>query len=566
MANILIFFTSFYLLLLSVIGFGLFFQKICFANIQKNDDQKVIFIGFYGLFLLTFISFLTSLFFSHNYIHNLLIHFLGILFFIFVKFKNKKTYFKNIILISIFTISALLISKTHDDFSYYHLPYTKYLTEHKVIFGMGYISHGFKLISSLFFLNSTFYLPFINFFSFHFSLIFFLIFFNFFLLKEMISKSNNEILKYLYLFAFIFFNLSFNRIAEYGTDKAGQILIVILTIKFFQLTCFEKNKNNFNNLLLLIPLLAFCITLKTYFLPYILLGLAVFLLNEKFIKILKTLCISKSFLFFFLSLLFYFFHHFISTGCIVSPLSPTCFGDNLDWARGKEHYESVSNWLEQWSKAGAGPNFRVENPKEFIQNFNWFPRWLEYYFTGKVVDQLFLMLSSFLIVFFLFKKFKFKLKKLVFNKNILFFYGMILVIFLIWFTNHPQLRYGGYSISFLVLSIPIAFLFQKFQNKAFFEKKFKFLVIIVIIIFNFKNSLRINDEFQRTDNYKFDNFPFFAIPEKKYFSEITESGLEVYKTNGHCWNVPSPCVRGLGKLTLKTDEKYGYYFFVGFKE
>ena len=164
----------------------------------------------------------------------------------------------------------------------------------------------------------------------------------------------------------------------------------------------KKNKNNFNNLLLLIPLLAFCITLKTYFLPYILLGLAVFLFNEKFIKTLKTVCVSKSFLFFFLSLLFYFFHHFISTGCIVSPLSPTCFGDNLDWARGKEHYESVSNWLEQWSKAGAGPNFRVENPKEFIQNFNWFPRWLEYYFTGKVVDQLFLMLSSFLIVFFLF--------------------------------------------------------------------------------------------------------------------------------------------------------------------
>ena len=566
MANILIFLTSFYLLLLSVMGFGFLFQKICFANIQKNDDQKVIFIGFYGLFLLTFISFITSLFFSHNYIHNLLIHFLGILFFIFIKFKNKKSYFKNIILISIFTISALLISKTHDDFSYYHLPFTKYLTEHKVIFGMGYISHGFKLISSLFFLNSTFYLPLINYFSFHFSLIFFLIFFNFFLLKEIISKSNNEILKYLYLFAFIFFNLSFNRIAEYGTDKAGQILIVILTIKFFQLTCFEKKKNSLNNLLLIVPLLAFCITLKTYFLPYILLGLTVFFLNEKFFKTLKTLCFSKSFLFFFLSLFFYFSHHFILTGCIVSPLSPTCFGDNLDWARGKEHYESLSNWLEQWSKAGAGPNFRVENPKEFIQNFNWLPRWLEYYFTGKVLDQLFLMLSSFLVIFFLFKKFKLKLKILVYNKNILFFYGMILAIFLIWFTNHPQLRYGGYSISFLVLSIPIAFLFQKFENNNFFEKKFKFLVILVIVLFNVKNSLRINDEFQRTDNFKFDNFPFFAIPKKEYFSEITESGLEVYKTNGHCWNVPSPCVHSLSELTLKTDKKNGYYFFVGFKE
>ncbi len=62
-------------------------------------------------------------------------------------------------------LSALLISKTHDDFSYYHLPFTKYLTEQKIIFGMGNLGHGYKLISSLFFLNSTFYLPFLEYFS-----------------------------------------------------------------------------------------------------------------------------------------------------------------------------------------------------------------------------------------------------------------------------------------------------------------------------------------------------------------------------------------------------------------
>ena len=294
MINVLIFFLFFYLLLISIIGFGFLFQNVFYGAIRNFDDQKIIYTGFYGLFLLTFISLITSLFFSHNFTHNLILHFFGILSFLIIKVKNKKKYFKTIFFISIFTILAILISKTHDDFSYYHLPFTKYLTEHKVIFGMGYISHGFKLISSLFFLNSTFYLPLINYFSFHFSLIFFLIFFNFFLLKEIISKSNNEILKYLYLFAFIFFNLSFNRIAEYGTDKAGQILIVILTIKFFQLTCFEKKKNSLNNLLLIVPLLAFCITLKTYFLPYILLGLTVFFLNEKFFKTLKILCFSKS--------------------------------------------------------------------------------------------------------------------------------------------------------------------------------------------------------------------------------------------------------------------------------
>ena len=158
-----------------------------------------------------------------------------------------------------------MISKTHDDFSYYHLPFTKYLTEHKIIFGMSNIGHGYKLISSLFFLNSIFYLPIVEYFSFHFSLLFFLIFFNFFLIKEIISKNTNEIIKILYIFAFAFFNLSFNRIAEYGTDKVGQLLIVLLVIKLFQLACFEKNKFKMNNILFLIPLLGLCISLKTYF-------------------------------------------------------------------------------------------------------------------------------------------------------------------------------------------------------------------------------------------------------------------------------------------------------------
>ena len=122
-----------------------------------------------------------------------------------------------------------------------------------------------------FFLNSTFYLPFINFFSFHFSLIFFFnFFFNFFVIREILSIKNNEITKYLYLFAFVFFNLSFNRLAEYGTDKAGQLLVVILIIKL--LYYLNLNKNKFNlNILFLIPLFGYCISLKTYFLSYLIL-------------------------------------------------------------------------------------------------------------------------------------------------------------------------------------------------------------------------------------------------------------------------------------------------------
>lgn len=561
MLNIIIFFSSFILLLLSVVGYGLLFQFITFGSIKNLNDQRSIYVGFYGLFLITLISLITSLFLPHNYNHNILLHLIGILSFIFLKVENKTEYLKIILLISIFVLSALLISKTHDDFPYYHLPFTRYLTEQKVIFGIGNLQHGFKLISSLFFLNSTFYLPLIEYFSFHFSLIFFLIFFNYFILKEIVNKESHEVIKYLYLFAFIFFNLSFNRMGEYGTDKAGHLLIAILIIKIFEITCFNYKHNRIDNLIFLIPLLGFCISLKTYFLPYLLLGFTVLLLDTKLLKSIKIIFISKSLAIFFLTLLTYFTHHFISTGCIVSPISFTCFGDHLEWARGSKHYNGLSIWLEQWAKAGAGPNFRVEDPLVYIEKFNWISRWFENYFSEKVVDQLMILISTFLLIFFLFKKLSFKNSYYTFNKKITFFYTIIIVIFLIWFTKHPTLRYGGYPIVFLIISIPVALFYQKITNRIFFEKKLKFLVVLIILLFNIKNLDRINNEFKRNDTYKFDNFPFFAIENKEYFSEKTPSGLIIYKTRGHCWNTPSPCTQNVGKFGFKIEKKYGFYFF-----
>ena len=81
---------------------------------------------------------------------------IGLFYFLINVFKKDKKYLKYIFLISLFTISALIISKTNDDLSYYHLPFTKYITEHKIIFGMGHLNHGYNLLSSIFYLNSIF--------------------------------------------------------------------------------------------------------------------------------------------------------------------------------------------------------------------------------------------------------------------------------------------------------------------------------------------------------------------------------------------------------------------------
>lgn len=557
MFNLIIFVSAFYFLLLSVIGYGAIFQKLTFSRLNESDDITL-YLGFYGILLISFISFISSFFLAHDFKHNLLVHFFGISFFIFVKFKEKKKYIKHIFFLSLILFLAVLISKTHDDFPYYHLPFTKYLTEHKVIFGMGNIHHGYNLLSSTFFLNSTFYLPFINFFSFHFSAIYFLIFFNYFLLKEILLKKNYDPAFYLYLFSFVYFNLSFNRLAEFGTDKSGQLLIVVLIIKLLHLINFDFDKKKISNILLLIPLFALCISLKTYFLPYILFGLFLCFYNFNILYTFKNILISRSFLFSIFFLIFYFSHHFVSTGCLISPISFTCF-ESFDWAREKDQIFKLSLWLEQWSKAGAGPGYRVDNPNEYIVRLNWFNNWIDKYFFTKFLDQFVLLLFSFTVIFFIFKSKNFtKITNKSIFKRILPFYVLILIIFFIWFLKHPTLRYGGYSIYFLTLAIPFSYIFLMFENKANFKKKSILLIVIVFFVFNLKNVNRIYKEINRTDKYAYKDFPFFFVEDKKFDKKVFNNDFNIYSTIHHCWASPTPCGSVNNKIFV--NKRNGYFF------
>ena len=84
---------------------------------------------------------------------------------------------------------------------------------------------------------------------------------------------------------------------------------------------------------------------------------------------------------------------------------------------------------------------------------------------------------------------------------------------------------------------------------------------MIIIIFNFKNINRIQKEFNRSDLYKYDNFPFFAIPEKKFVFNKYPSGLTIYSTKGHCWNTPSPCSEGaVNKIKVKKNNRYYFLY------
>ena len=67
--NIVYFLGAFYLILLSVLGYGFLFLKI-FTNSENyptNHDIYLKYVGFLGLSFLTFISYITHLFINHGY-------------------------------------------------------------------------------------------------------------------------------------------------------------------------------------------------------------------------------------------------------------------------------------------------------------------------------------------------------------------------------------------------------------------------------------------------------------------------------------------------------------------
>tara|TARA_B100001057_G_scaffold500213_1_gene614093 strand:+ start:720 stop:2420 length:1701 start_codon:yes stop_codon:yes gene_type:complete len=561
MIDIFIFLFFFYFCFFSVLGYGLFFQKVIYSNFNKKLKKvELSFNGFYGLTLLTFISFITSFFFPHNFTHNIVLHIFGFLYFFSLSgFKNFR-YVKYLLLISLLVLSSLFISKTHDDFSYYHFPFTKYLTEHHIIFGMGHLNLGYNLISSTFFLNSTFYLPIINYFSFHFTAIYFLIFFNFFLIENLFKKKNQKIIRYFCLVTFIFFNLSFNRISEYGTDKTGQLLIVILVIYLLNIILYDFKKDRIQKILLLLPLLGFCITLKTYFIPYIILSLSILLICKSIKKDFKLILNSKAFLFLIIILILNFSHHFVSNGCLISPLAASCFGERFVWAIKIDEIRELALWTEQWAKAGAGPNFRVDNPLVYIDGFNWIDNWFKKYFLIKFLDQILILVFSFTMFFLITKKFKIdntSSLKFEIKKKFFIFYTLISLIFLVWLTNHPTLRYGGYSAFFLLLSIPLLILSNFFEDKKLSNKKMFYSLLIIFFLFNLKNFHRISQEFKRDDLYKFSNFPYFAIKDKE-FKILEYNDINLYSAH-HCWATPSPCGNINNEINVL---KKGDYFFL----
>ena len=540
MIDIFFLFTFSAFFLLSYVGYGFFLTNFIFGkNLKLNLGQ----LGLIGIFLLIFISYLTNLFISHNTFHNTLILFFGLILFVLNFKKVEINDVKIIFALFLFTLSFLFISKNHDDFPYYHLPFTLYLIENKISFGIGNLNYGFRHHSSILFLNSLTYLPFfkINFLNIPNYLIF--IFVNFLLIKEILNRlKTKDIVLIISLIFLIIVNVKFTRLGEYGTDIGGQILLFVVFINFLKIIL--NREKNIDEIYLNIVFLFLILSLKVYFILYFILIPITFYalkINPFNNKIVNYKLITILFLF----LIIFLFQNYSNTGCLIYPVSFTCVGDNFSWSLSFNEIKRLDLWLEIWAKAGATPNTQVEDFESYISGLNWISNWLNKYFFTKMSDFILIIIFINFLVYFLFKN-EVKFNNSQYKCISRFFLPLILFVSIFWFFKHPSLRYGGYFPISLLITLTFIMIFFSFRkvtvgSEKFFLKKIKFIFIAIVIVFNVKNFKRINEEFKRNDQYQFKNFPFYFVKEKKYESISFEGKEYMYVTDGYCWATPAPC-------------------------
>ncbi len=548
LSNLAIFIFSYVLILLSVVGFG-FLSTIIFNKF--NISNNLGYFGLIGLLFLGIYSYLSSVFIKHSYTHNSILILIGLISFLYYLSKNFKKFkpqiFHFLIIFLILFISSLIF-KMHDDFPYYHFPYSYILTQHNIIIGMGNLNLGFRTPSSLFYINSIFYLPYVKFYMFMMPAILILGFVNNIIYEKLINNIKINKINYITYFSLlilIFVNIFFYRIGEHGNDKSAQILIFLLVIEI--LIFLDQSKFDKKLLSKVYLLIGLIVSLKAFYIFY-----SLFVLILIF-KILKKKKLTEGILFFiknvyFLPLVIFFTlvvgSYFLNTGCLIYPVSFTCF-ENFSWALNKLEVIEVNNWYEQWSKAGAGPDYRVENPLEYISYFNWVGNWVDKYFFNKVSDFLLGIFMLLLIVnIFLFSSQK---KKINFPKIRLLIFFLLLLLFE-WFYNHPTLRYGGYCIIVSIIFLFFAIRLNKYKlDKNKLIKRINALILITIVIFLGRNLNRIINEVEFYSYKPIKNVNYMIREEYFDIPELVNNKI----TNYNLCNLKNQNCKNEDKLKIK---------------
>ena len=363
-----------------------------------------------------------------------------------------------------------------------------------------------------------------------------------------------------YLLVFAYINVKFYRIGEYGTDIGAQLIVFVLIP--LSLLAIRKKISKFefeSNIQLLILLICYVVTVKAYFVVYSLFLFLFLILFYKKNYLIKLFFLSRTTIIAAFTFVLFSLVNLSYTGCIVYPLKETCFSQKIPWSLSQKDVQKMKIWFEQWSKGGASPHHRVENPEKYIKGFNWLKGWTNVYFFNKGLENLLsiLFLSVLFIIIFYRNKKKFPEN---FDKNIYKILFVILILFSEWFYKHPTFRYGGYSLLASLVFLPTSlFLTNSPINKKTKRKIVATLVITSLLIFNVRNIKRIDKEIKV---YNSSSFPFFYIPQGDAELINLNEGINVYipKDIDACWATKTPCAGGFDGIEAK--KKFGFNIFL----
>lgn len=595
--NLILFQTYIIFLFISLLGYGIIFNKyknfICLSKNNLSFSE----LGFFSLLILIPISIIINFFMKIDYIVSSIFFILGLIFFFYEAIikKNLNKVIIPIILI-IILIPYFILSSHHDDFFYYHLPYLNVLQQSKIIIGLVNLNNVLVYPQNLWFnIFSLFRLPIIDFNGIQVINGIFTIFFLMFCFENLVRTKIVK-LKIINLMFFIFTLVLFSRLKDHGAEIIPQFLMLVVIYYSFELIL-DKNIDKNEYLLKIILIFMSAVLLRLSSIVILPLILFIFIVNYKFIS---NLFKKFKFLFFISVLLFIVLSkNFVNSGCIVYPLSFTCFKQSeVSWSIGKEIPKINENvilsytrgWMiyakensMQTSKFIFNPNENHLSHKEYLDKG--FKFWFKFWVKDPDIIRIF---NMFLVGFFVLivllinnlKKLDFRLKKLnnyKINLTILFIFFSLM--FWLFFST-PSTRYGGYALFICLISLLISHLTTAMVNKDI--KITISFVVVVLLSFSFfyiKNLQRIfndnfeipfpyNEELIRNIDYKTITFEDtninLRLPTNKFkMGNLNETNNYIL----HCGNIEALCTPEKKiKCVKKIYKKYKYLFIINDKD
>lgn len=466
-----------------------------------KKQEKILNIDFiYGLLILIFFSIFINFFLPIKYFFIPVIV-IGILFFINLLYKKKH----DINFLSLIVISFLIIFISHGqgityDSQLYHLQTIKFASNYNIIFGIANLQPHYGM-------NSAWHI-FLSLFNFKFygiNLIYLanLSILSFYVNQIFSTKRSMEInisfifltLSIIYIFTYSFFHpynngTILNLLGSPEADLTAMILY-ILSIYIFTL-CIEKKK--IEDFYLLTIFIFLTITIKISYL-----GVLLFFIFALFIFKKEKIYINKLNFLILLTGILWILKSFISSGCLVFPISFTCF--EVTWALDQADVKSYSKIVQSFAR-DAPDRLNFTNFDYTLYSSAWFVPWFKNYFLKTEFLYFSFILIFLNLIFSIFFYYQKQYSKIF--KNTYLTYIFIFVINLLLWMRAPEIRFGYgtiISIVCILFSYNLKVINYNNLNK-------KFLLIIFIIIFmpmlskNFNNYKKFRDiSFVRNFDY-----------------------------------------------------------------